>query len=343
MPPRVLPSSILVVRLGAIGDVTNALVFAEAVRSHAPDTRIGWVVHPLASPLVEGHPAVDRVHLLPRERPGSSWRRLRRELLAERYDLAADLQRLAKSALLARLSGAPRVLGYDRRRAKELSWLLTRERIPPGDPRAHMVEQYLEFARHLGVPDPVPRHRLPEDPEAEAWAEERVEAWGGAPLVLAIGASKPPNRWPARRWGELARTLAAEDEVPLVLSGGPDDVEAGRAVRAVAGETVHDLVGRTDLRRLVALLGRARLVVSADSGPMHLAAARSRPVVALFGPADPRRTGPWGRGHRVLRVPEWDADAAFVPARMEALEVDRVVAEVRTALPSDPHFSPGES
>ena len=339
MPP--LPESVLVVRLGAIGDVTNALVFAEALREHAPRTRIGWVVHPLALPLVEGHPALDRVHLWRRERALRALPSLVRELRAERYELVVDLQRIAKSALLARLCGAPRSLGYDRGRSKEGSWLLHRERIPAGDPHAHMVEQYLEFARHLGIPDPGVRHRFPPDPRAEAWAEARVAEWGGAPIVLAIGASKPKNRWPAERFGRLARSLAPAGW-PLVLAGGPGDREAGGLALAQAGEEVHDLVGRTDLHQLIALLGRARLVVSADSGPMHLAAAQERPVVALFGPADPRRTGPWekdgGCGHRVIHGGNGDSTMDSIPVE----EVERAVLDLldrkpRSGTPPPPY------
>jgi heptosyltransferase-1 len=326
-----LPESVLVVRLGAIGDVTNALVFAEAVRAHAPATRIGWVVHPLAQPLVEGHPAVDRVHLWRRRRAWADLPRLRRELRGEGYGLAVDLQRIAKSALVARLSGAPRVLGHDRGRSKEFSWLLRHEHIAPGDPRAHMVEHYLDFARHLGIEEPVVRHRLPHDPEADAWAADRISEWGGAPLVLAIGASKPANRWPAERFGELARGLASSGH-PIVLVGGPDDRIAGQQASAAAQGTAVDLVGRTSLRQLVSLLRRARLVVSADSGPMHLAAACGRPVVAMFGPADPSRTGPWGAGHEILSVSNWDPGPPHRATAMEQLSVERVVIAAKSLL-----------
>ena len=143
-----LPSRILLVRLGAIGDVVNALVLATALKEHAPTIRIGWAVHDLALPLVEGHPSVDRVHLWARSSGFSVLLRVVRDLRGENYALAIDLQRTAKSAWLARQSGAPRVLGFDRARCKELSWLLTRERIPASDPRGHMVAQYLEFAIH---------------------------------------------------------------------------------------------------------------------------------------------------------------------------------------------------
>lgn len=298
-----LPGKILVVRLGAIGDVVNALVFATALQRHDPDVTIGWAVHPLALPLVEGHPSIDRVHVWERRSGARAFARLVHELRGARYDVAVDLQRITKSALLARLSGAPRVIGYDRTRTKEASWLWTRERIAPGDPTTHMVDQYLEFARHLGVPEPTAEYRFPRDPGADAWAERLVEELGGPPVVVNVGASKPANRWPAERFGALAGACRSALDVPVCLTGGPADGDAGRRAAAAADPAVRNLVGETTLRQLVALESRARLFVGCDTGPMHVAVACGTPAVVLFGPADPRRTGPYGPGHRVVRVP----------------------------------------
>lgn len=330
LPGSILPDSMLIVRLGAIGDVVNALVFATAIKDAAPAIRIGWAVHPRALPLVADHPSVDRVHLWPHTgRAGR--RRVRDEVRAAGYDLAVDLQRILKSAWLARASGAPRVLGYDRARAKELSWLLVRERIPPGDPRSHMVEQYLELARHLGLTDPRPRHLLPEDPAAAAWAAERLAQLGAPPVLVNLGASKPENRWSPERFGQLAAACGRALDAPLVLTGGAEDRPAAERALAADGAAqgrAVDLVGRTDLRQLYHLMDGARLAVSCDTGPMHLAAARGLPVVALFGPADERRTGPWGAGHRVVRARPQEHGAPFVPAPMEDLTVDAVLEAV---------------
>ena len=303
-----LPRKILVVRTGAIGDVVNALVFASAVKAAAPDTEIGWVVHPLARPLVEGHPDVDRVHLWNKKGGIGDHLALLREIRAAGYELAVDLQRITKSALLARLSGARRVLGYDRARAKELSWLWTKERIPPGPPGAHMVEQYLEFARALGIADPPVIHRLPDDPDAAAWADGLVAELGAAPIVISLGATKPANRWPGERFGQLAEALHAAHGVPVCLVGSDADRATEKEALAALGDAanqpgVRSLVGETTLPQLAALEARARLFVGCDSGPMHLAAAQGTTVLALFGPADPNRTGPWGEAHQVLRVP----------------------------------------
>ena len=328
-------------RLGAIGDVANALVFAAALKDAKPGVRIGWLVHPLAQPLVANNPCVDKVHVLERRGGLRAVRRVLRDVRRADYDLAVDLQRLAKSSLLARMSGAPRVLGYDRGRCKEGSWLLTRERIPPGSPTAHMVDQYLEFARYLGVEDPVARHVLPSSAEAEAWAERWVQDVGSAPILVNLGATKPANRWDPARFGELAVRLSSELGAPVCFTGGPDDRVAERRAMSVAGDAarVHSLVGETDLLRLVALLGRARLFIGCDTGPMHLAVARGAPAIALFGPADPRRTGPFG-GETVVRVPPPCAPCnrrhCNQPrhACMEDITVEQVLEAARRRLPA---------
>ena len=298
-----LPAKVLIVRTGAIGDVTNALLVANAIKQARPEVRVGWVVHELARPLVDGHPSVDRVHLWRRDSGLGGLLALGRELRAEGYGLALDLQRIAKSGLLARLSGAERVLGFDRARSKELGWLWATEHLAPNPGSRHMVEWYLESVRRLGLPYPEPLHRLPADPAAAAWAEEQLAQLGGPGVLLNLGASKPPNRWDPERWGGLAGALRRDPGLPVCLLGGPDEREAEQRALAASGSGVHSLVGRTSLPQLIEVLRRARLVISCDTGPMHLACALGTPVVALFGPADPRRTGPWGEAHRVVHAP----------------------------------------
>jgi ADP-heptose:LPS heptosyltransferase len=324
-PAESLPGELLVVRTGAIGDVVNALVFAGAIRELAPNTRIGWVVHPLSAPLLEAHPWIDRVHLWRKQGGVGELRRVARELRTVGYSLAVDLQRIQKSALLAKLSGARRRLGFDRARTKEFAWLWSTERMAPGPDHEHMLERYAAAARHLGW-EGEPRRELPRDPGAAAWAAERLAECSAPPTLLNLGASKPANRWEPERWGELARRLA--DEGPVVLTGGPGDREAAdRALAAAGGAPVIDWVGASSLLELIALCRVSRRMVTCDTGPMHIAAAVGLPVAALFGPADPRRTGPWGvdrdgHPHRVLVAAGGD---------MGALGIDEVARALSTA------------
>ncbi len=313
---RALPERVLIVRLGAIGDVVNALTVAAALKDHAPQTEIGWLVHPLAAPLVQHNRAVDRVHVLPRQGWWRAWKALRGEVRAQGYGLVVDLQRMLKSAVLARSVRAPRLLGYDRPRSKEGSGWLYPERIPTGPRQAHMVEQYAQFSAYLTGSDQV-RHSLPDLPtEAIAWAEPLANP---APLIVHIGASKPQNRWAPARYAELVGGLLEQTNHPVILTGGPGDRADAEPTRAAHSQHARfaDWVGQTDLYQLLALLRHARLWIGCDTGPMHLAAASGVPVLALFGPADPRRTGPWGPQHRVLRAAMPQSHGPLPPATME--------------------------
>ena len=331
---RAEPRRILIVRLGAIGDVVNALTLAAAIKDQRPDTHIGWMVHPLSEPLVRDNPVIDRVHLVQRKGLLARRRSLRAELRAERYDLTIDLQRMQKSALLGRLAGAPRYLGYDRQRCKEGAWIWYSERIQGGSPHAHMVEQYAQFAGHLGIHSE-PRHSLPEvQPEDLRGILDGAESLPR--VIVHVGASKPENRWLPERYRELVQGLLAEDLGPVWLTGGPGDREDAQPTESALATNpgFRSMVGETSLRQLQAIIGQARLFVSCDTGPMHLAAALGVPVLALFGPADPRRTGPFGSQHRVLRIPSVDDTdpGPAPPASMQAVSSSDTLASAKKLL-----------
>lgn len=337
-----LPRRILVVRLGAIGDVANSLVFAGLVKRADPSVHIGWAVHDLSRPLVEDHPHVDRVHLWRKADGRQGFAELVRQVRTERYDLAVDLQRIAKSGLLAWRSGARRRLGFDRGRTKELSWLFTNERIASGPKHEHMVERYRAFARHLGC-DGAIEHVLPPDDAADAFAARLVDELGGAPIVLNPGASKPSKRWDPARLGRLAAFVRERELGPVAVIGGPGDRESMPALLEQAPDDVRDLVGTTSLRETIAVLRRARVLVTGDTGPMHLAVAVGTPTLALFGPTDPRRVGPYGWGrtandrHTVLQVPTDEAGRSSSGGGeradfMDALAFDDVASVLETKL-----------
>jgi lipopolysaccharide heptosyltransferase II len=334
-----LPARILIVRLGALGDVVNALALANALVRARPDVELGWASYELAGPILVGHPALRRVHLIARSSGLRGWRELISEIRAQRYELALDLQRLTKSALLTRLSGAPRRIGFDRARTKEQSWIWHSERLAPADAARPMAQQALDFARHLGVQDTEVVLKLPLNEQAERWAESWTDDHTREPVLLNLGATKSANRWPAAHWGALARRLHAELGCNVALTGGRGDQQLAALVRRAGGEHAIDMVGKTDLAQLIALQRRAKLVVTCDTGPMHTAAAVGAPLLALFGAADERRTGPYGQLQHVLRrnppcspcgkrdcplprhvcMLELDADSVFEAARTRLL------------------------
>lgn len=286
------PERVAIVRLGAIGDVVNCLPFACRLRDGWPRARITWVIADKAHALVAGHRAVDEF-LVVDVRRAATWARTIRALRARRFDLAIDLQRILKSGLVSRATGAPRRLGFDRARCKEWNHLFSNEHVAPNPAPGVTVAQYLEFADHLGLPPQTPRWDLPDVAvEPAAPGERRV--------VVHVGATKPANRWESARWGQLVARLTNELGCTVHLTGAPNERTAVDAVKSAAGVPVRDRVGELSLKQTAGLLRTARVFVGGDTGPLHMAVAVGTPVVALFGAADPRRTGPYGAPESVV-------------------------------------------
>lgn len=292
------PRRVAIVKLGAIGDVVNTLPFVNRLRRGWPETRIHWVIAPLALGLVEGHPAVDEFLPLRVDRPGTWWAFLR-ELRARELDLAIDLQRILKSGVITWLSGAPERLGFDRARCKEQSFRFTNRHIAPNPAPGVTVAQYLEFADHLGLPASEAEWRLP----YERFDPLDAELGRGPRVAVGIGASKPANRWEPERFARLCELLVRELDARVQLCGGPSDRAAAERVLAACGARLGDQVGRLSLKQSAGLIAASELFVGCDTGLLHTAVAVGTPVVALYGAADPQRTGPFGRPDAVIYRP----------------------------------------
>lgn len=273
-----------IVRLGAIGDTVNLLPFVNRLRRGAPSARITWVIGKKAYALLRGHPAVDEF-LVFDDRRVAGFPAFLRELRARRFDLAIDLQRIAKSGLITFASGAPRRLGFDRARCKEACWVFTNLAIPANPRPGVTVEQYLEFADWLGLPAAPLEWRVPHVPQpAPAASETRV--------MLSLGASRSSKLWYAEHWARLAQLLARELGASVHLVGGAVDRAMADEVVARAGIALVDHVGRTSLPETAGWIASAHLLVGCDSGPLHLAAGLGVPCVALFGATNPLRSAP---------------------------------------------------
>jgi len=317
---------ILFVKLGALGDVVNTLPLAVCLYRRL-SARIDWLVEPLSHPIVSGHPSVRRAIVFDRRRWRTALPKVVGQLRERSFDAVLDLQRTLKSGGFTMAAKAERRIGFDRARCKEMTWLLPFERIAPSNPERHMVYQYLDFAQYLGVNRPgiewgIDCGQAPPDALPPGYA------------VLNIGATKPANRWPARNWAALAGRLWDRHRMPSVLTGGREDAPLADRVAAVAPCSLCNLVGQTAISELVYVLENASVVVTGDTGPMHLAVALKAPVVALFGPSDPRRTGPF-KG-RVVRAA---ADCAPCNRRtcpdpfcMRQIETGPVLAQVEAIL-----------
>jgi heptosyltransferase-1 len=297
---------ILLIKLSAFGDVIHALPTLEALRSLYPQAHIAWLVEEAFAPLLAGHPALDEVWAIPRLRfagqpvcsQAAILARMVRRVRGRPFDMVIDLQGLLKSALWAALARSPRKIGYDRTR--EGSSLVLTEKLSPYDPEAHAVLRYLNVARYLGAPAMPPRFRL------EHMLADSGKILGEIPrkpyVVLHPGARWATKLWPAAYWARLAGWLARDQEFQVVVTGSSADRDMVADIAAQTEAPLLNLAGRTSLAELAALLSKARVAVTTDTGPMHLAAALGTRVVALFGPTAPWRTGPFGEGHEVVHL-----------------------------------------
>jgi heptosyltransferase I len=293
------PRAFLIVRLGALGDIVHALPLAAALRATWPDARIDWLVDVKHRAILDrvtglsGIVAVDTRQLRGETGVAPVVRRLR----AAHYDVAVDAQGLVKSALLAHLAGARRVVGLARGHLREpLARWAYHDTAEPAGP--HVVDHALALARVAGATDAAtagpPRFALvPPASDVVARVRGVLGLAAGQPFAMINpGAAWPNKRWPADRFGAVARHLRERHGWPSIVVWGPGEEDLALAV-AAAGAGSAALAPPTSLGDLVALVAAAGLVLSGDTGPLHLAAAAGTPIVGLYGPTDPARNGPW--------------------------------------------------
>ena len=311
---------LLIVRLSAMGDVIHTLPAAQALREAYPQTTIGWLIEDRWAELLcapgstrrgprsPQRPLVDWVHTVSL----TEWRKslfsiptvqqiakVWNDIRSTRYDVAVDLQGAIRSAVLARWSGARVVWGAAEPRESPASMWYTRRAVERG---AHVIEQYLSVAEAVAAKKlKPPRVQLPHNAAAEQGIEHRLAKSGVRDFaILNPGAGWGAKRWPPKRYGCVSKSLAASN-VRCIINYGPGEEDLAHAAEAASGGTATSL--KSSLTELIALTRRARLFIGGDTGPMHLAAALQVPVVAIFGPTDPARNGPYGTRSIVLRNP----------------------------------------
>lgn len=294
-PSRVTAiDNLCVLRLSAIGDCCHALAVIRTLQRHLPGTAISWIIGKTEAGLMRG---LDGVELLVYDKAGG--RRATRELagaLAGReFDVLLNMHASWRANRVSRLVRAQRRIGFDRDRARDLQWLFTDERIAPQH-QPHVIDGMFGFAERIGVRARELRWDLPIGDDDHAFAAG--VAPGDAPLVVISPCSSMRARnfrnWPAARYAAVARHLADRHGARIALTGGGTDLEREYAagIAASGPDGTLDLVGRTSLKQLAALIARARLVICPDSGPAHIATAVGTPVVGLYATSNPGRTGP---------------------------------------------------
>ena len=324
---------VCIVMMSALGDAVHVLPVVNALKRHDPACHLTWVLQPGPASLVRGHPAVDELIVFERSKGLRGFANLRRALAGRRFDLVLNLQVYFKASVVTAMVDAPVKLGFDRARARDWNWLFTNRKIPPHAPQ-HVQEQYFEFLRALGVnPEPVEWNLGPWPHERARQAELFAEIPRPAAL-LVIGSSRPEKDWLPERWAALCDALVERGLTP-VLAGGrsPRELETEREIGRLAKHPYVNTLG-VPLRDLVALMEGSALVVSLDTGPMHMAVGLDRPTIALMGYLNPKRVGPYRRFHDLLVDAYGDPGEDYPvsmearPGRMERITVDDVLARV---------------
>jgi heptosyltransferase I len=323
-----------VVMMSAVGDAVHVLPVINAIKRQAPDAHITWVLQPGPATLVRGHSAVDEILLFERAGGLRAFDAIRRELRTRPFDLVLALQVYFKAGIVTGFTRAPVKLGFDRARARDFNWLFTTHRIPAGRMR-HVQDQYFEFLDALDV------SREPVEWDLGPWPDERdlqreLLAPFDRPIVpLVIGTSKEEKDWLPERWAELADILWIDYELQPVLVGGRSarELATESAIMQRARHRPASLLG-SGLRPLVSILEAAPLVVSLDTGPLHMTVALDRPVISLIGYSNPKRVGPYRKFHDLLIDAYGDPGEHYPisivnrPGRMPRIQVRDVVEKV---------------
>lgn len=331
---------ILIVKPSSLGDVVMTLPALALLRATYPDAELGWFVNTEFAPLLDGHPMLAHVHAWDRGRRGSftgfvrgasSLRRVLREVRHVGYDVAYDFQGLLRSGVITKRSGARERIGFAD--ARELSPVFYTDKRTVPDGAVHAVDRYRalvdpactsDVTFSLGIDDATRN-------DMDRLLGDLGLGDGERFVAINPAARWPSKRWPLERFGRVAAWIHEQAGLRSVCVGAASFRKDARVVVEAGGEAAFDATGRTSLKELAALLERADFLVTNDSGPMHVAVAVGTPVVALFGPTDPRKIGPYGDGHEVVRVPVDCApcskrDCPERPPCIDMIDVDMVVA-----------------
>jgi lipopolysaccharide heptosyltransferase I len=303
-PPlaEISPRRILVLKPSALGDIVHALPVLAGLRQRYPGAHLGWVVNRVYEPVLTGHPDLDEVVVFDRHaaRVGL-WKAMRslldflRLLRRNSYDLVIDLQGLLRTGIMCLSTGAPRRVGLST--AREGSRRCYTDVVPIAEPeKTHAVDRYWAVVRAMGVDGPPAPFHLPVQPLAEAWAKEALAPLPRPWMVVAAGSRWATKRWHTSHFAQLAQKGLSQFGGSVVLVGGPDESNLSAEVCASLHGPVADFTGKTTLPQLTAVLALADVVIANDTGPLHMAVALGRPVVAPYTCSRIMLTGPYCGG-----------------------------------------------
>jgi heptosyltransferase-1 len=293
-----VPRRVLVILMGALGDVVRGLYIVDMIKKASPTTHITWLVEPACAGIVRLHAQVDEVLVFQRPRGIRGVLSLRRELQSRSFDVTLDLQRHFKSGLFSWLSRSPRRIGFHRRDAKEMNWLFNTEHVDPQGESIAKVDHYQTFLERIGVSSDGDLSsglsHITLDTVSAPWGHELSKRY----IALILGSSWDSKDWPEEGYAGLLGLIGEET---VVLLGDKTKVEmAARLEKVPTKAKIVNTAGKTTLAELVALVRGARACIGPDSGPGHIAGAVGVPHITLFGPTPMLRNAPRGSEHLAI-------------------------------------------
>lgn len=315
---RVAMDRICIVMMSAVGDAVHVLPVLHAIKRAHPAAHISWVLQPGPAALVRGHPLIDDIILFDRTAGVRGFLDIRRTLAGRRFDLVVNLQVYFKAGIITGFTQAPVKLGFDRARARDFNWLFTTHRIP-AHAMQHVQDQYLEFTDWLGVPSaPVTWNLGPWNEAEREWQRAFMARFERPTAPIVVATSKAEKDWAPERWAEVCDALWHDFGLQPVLVGGrsPREVHAEQVIMERASVKPFSALGNGGLRGLVGIFDAAALVLSPDTGPLHISVALNRPVVSLVGYSNPKRVGPY-RAFGDLMIDAYGEPGEAYPISME--------------------------
>ncbi|KOO02896.1 glycosyltransferase family 9 protein [Vibrio nereis] len=300
------PESLCILRLSAIGDVCHAISVVQAIQKHWPRTHITWVTGKIEAQLIGDLPGVEVV-VFDKRQGLKGMLQIWRQLSAKKFDALLQMQAALRASVLSWGIRARYKVGFGKNRTREGQWLFTNKHLPNTD-ALHVLDNMAEFARYIGVPFVSPEWDIPVSKEDELFA---LKALADKPtLVISPAASKDSRNWLIERYAQVAQYVE-EKGIQVVLCGSPAlrEVEIADKIQRLCASPVVNLVGKTNLKQLTAVIKQADIVIAPDSGPVHLATTQGTSVVGLYAHSNPQRTGPYLAQDEVVSVYEKHVEA----------------------------------
>ncbi len=302
------PRSLCLLRLSAIGDISHTLPLLCTLQAAWPETAITWIIGRREHELVGDIPGVDFI-IFDKSRRWRAFADLRRALKGKQFDVLLHMQMSLRASLASLLVRARVRLGFDKGRAKDLQWLFTNHKIAPAE-NQHVIDSFFGFSEALGIKEHQLKWEIPIPDSAHQFAAERLPE--GDFIVISPCSSMAYRNWSARGYAAVAKHAIQQHGLKIVLCGGPSRLEWQYGAEIMASldmakqsHMVTNLIGQSDLKQLLAVLQRARAVISPDAGPAHLATAVATPVVGLYACTNPDRARPYLSAEYVVnRYPE---------------------------------------